>query len=166
MTSGWHTPNTIIAEGFGRINVGIMVREQRVQQELQRIRRRQQAAKSRRRPSPDSDVISDLSCIYRGGLISTLFPCSHTGRCEAGPGGKRVALSRPGRWAPESCASANPEEGPTSHGHWEKHRHHLFYIKSVRLNKEANNLQLSGSRFSQIWSSAFLIMFVQNCFYT
>lgn len=105
--------------------------------ELQRIRRRRWAAKSRRRLSPDSDVIPDLSCIYRGGLISTLFPCSHTSRCVAGPGGKRVALSQPGRWALESCASANPEEGPTSHGHWEKHKHHLFYIKSVRLNKES-----------------------------
>ncbi len=26
-----------------------------------------------------------FSCIYRGGLSSTLFPCSHTSRCEAGP---------------------------------------------------------------------------------
>lgn len=77
--------------------------------ELQRIRRRRWAAKSRRRLSPDSDVIADLSCIYRGGLISTLFPCSHMSRCVAGPGGKRVALSRPGRWGLESCASANPE---------------------------------------------------------
>lgn len=78
-----------------------------------------------------------FSCIYRGGLISTLFPCSHMSRCEAGPGGKRVALSRPGRWALESCASASPDEGPTSHGHWDEHKHHLFYIKSVRLNKES-----------------------------
>lgn len=46
--------------------------------ELQRIRRRRRAAKSRRRPSPDSDVIADLSCIYRGGLISTLFFRAHT----------------------------------------------------------------------------------------
>lgn len=51
------------------------------------------------------------------GLISTLFPCSHTGRCEAGPGGKRVALSRPERRALQSCASASPGEGPTSRGH-------------------------------------------------
>lgn len=35
--------------------------------------------------------------IYRRGLISTLFPCSHMSRCGAGPGSKRVALSRPGR---------------------------------------------------------------------
>lgn len=105
--------------------------------ELQRIRRRRWAAKAWRRPSLDSDVITDLSCIYRGGLISTLFPCSHMSRCEAGPGGKRVALSWPGRWALESCASASPKEGPTSHGHWEKHKHHLFYIKSVRLNAES-----------------------------
>lgn len=68
--------------------------------ELQRIRRLRWAAKARWRLSLDSDVMTDLSCIYRGGLISTLFPCSHMSRCEAGPGGKRVALSRPGRWAP------------------------------------------------------------------
>lgn len=119
--------------------------------EAQRIRRRWWATKSRRRLSPDSDVISDLSCIYRGGLISTLFPCSHMSRCEVGPGGKIVALSRPGRWALESYASANPDEGPTSHDHWGEHKHHLFYIKSVRLNKEGNNLQLSRCHFSQIW---------------
>lgn len=52
--------------------------------ELRRIRRRRCAARAWRRLSPDSDVTADLSCIYRGGLISTLFPCSHTGRCEAG----------------------------------------------------------------------------------
>lgn len=53
--------------------------------EPRRIRRRRQAAESRRRPSLDSDVIADLWCIYRGGMISTLFPCSHMSRCEAEP---------------------------------------------------------------------------------
>lgn len=85
-------------------------------------------------------------------------------RCEAGPGGKRVALSQPGWWALESCASANPEEGSTSHSHWEKHKHHLFYIKSVRLNKEANNLQHLRWHFSQIWPSLPLIMLVKVVF--
>lgn len=85
-------------------------------------------------------------------------------RCEEGCGGKRVALSQPGRWALESCASANPDEVPTSHDHWGQHRHHLFYIKSHRLNKEANNLQLSRWSFSQIWPSATLIMLVKTVF--
>lgn len=51
------------------------------------------------------------------GLISTLFPRSHTGRCEAGPGGKRVALSRHEQRVLQLCASASPGEGPTSCGH-------------------------------------------------
>lgn len=36
--------------------------------ELRPIRRRRWAAKARRRPSPDSDVIADLWCIYRRGF--------------------------------------------------------------------------------------------------
>lgn len=47
-------------------------------EELQRIRRRWWATKSRRRLSPASDVITDLWCIYRRGLISTLFFHAHT----------------------------------------------------------------------------------------
>lgn len=92
----------------------------------------------------------------------SFFPCSHLSRCEAGPGGKRVALSLPGRWALKSCASASPEEKPTSHSKWEKQTYHLSYIKSVRLNREANNLQHSRCCFRQIWPLVTLIMFVQS----
>lgn len=131
--------------------------------EPQRIGHRRWAAKSRTGQSLDSDVIADLSCIYGGGLISTLFPSSHTSRCNAGRGGKRVALFWPGWWALESCASASPEEGSTSHSHWERHKDHLFYIKSVRLNTEVNNPRCLRRRFSQISCSA-ADHVTNNCF--
>lgn len=107
-------------------------------------------------------MITDLSCIYRGGSTFTHFPCSHSNRCEAGPGGKRVALFGPGQSVLESCASACAEEEPTSHSHWERHKTDLFYITAVRINTVVRSLQCSRSTVSRIWASVTLITIIES----
>lgn len=91
------------------------------------------------------------------------FPCSHTSRCEEGSGGKRVALSPDldgEHWS--HVLLPIPAKGPQASAIEAKHRHHLFYIKSVRLNKEANNLQLTRCILAQNWRLATLVVLVKT----